>query len=147
MIRIARFSVASLLALGLIACGGEKSAEHDDDRSPAPSAAAPATAAVPGKVIEVKTISDDRGNRFEPAEIEARPGDILRITNVSGVHNISFPAEQNPGKSGLPEPAPMLQLPGQSHDVPLTFGEGHFSFQCDPHAALGMVGKLEVEKD
>ena len=142
---IARFSLASLLAVSLVACGGRKAAEHDDDD--ATSAATASAPAATGNVIEIKTISDDRGNRFEPAEIEARPGDILRITNVSGVHNISFPAEQNAGKSGLPEPGPMLQLPGQTHDVPLTFGEGHFSFQCDPHAALGMVGKLEVEKD
>lgn len=145
MTRIACFSLASLLAASLVACGEKKAAEHDDDDATPP--AATSAPAATGKVIEVKTISDDRGNRFEPAEIEARPGDILRITLVSGVHNISFPAEQNAGMSGLPEPSPMLQLPGQTHDVPLTFGEGHFSFQCDPHAALGMVGKLEVEKD
>ncbi|MBK7908115.1 MAG: hypothetical protein IPJ78_16335 [Gemmatimonadetes bacterium] len=31
-------------------------------------------------------------------------------------------------------------------DVPLTFGTGRFYFQCDPHAALGMVGHVEVAR-
>jgi plastocyanin len=39
----------------------------------------------------------------------------------------------------------MLQLPGQSIDIPLNFGKGKFYFQCDPHAALGMKGHVEVE--
>jgi plastocyanin len=39
----------------------------------------------------------------------------------------------------------MLQLPGQTLDVPVTMKPGHYFFQCDPHALLGMVGHLEVE--
>jgi plastocyanin len=31
--------------------------------------------------------------------------------------------------------------------VPISFGPGEYYFQCDPHAALGMVGELEVEDD
>jgi plastocyanin len=41
----------------------------------------------------------------------------------------------------------MLQLPGQTVDIPVTFEKGKYYFQCDPHAALGMRGHLEVEKD
>jgi plastocyanin len=142
--------LAAMLAPGIAACGGDKpEARDDDDRDAVPSAdaAATGTPAATGTVIEIKAITDDRGNRFEPTEIEAKPGDILRVTLVSGVHNINFLADSNPGKSGLPAPSELLQLPGQTHDVPLTFGAGHYYFQCDPHAALGMVGSLEIEDD
>ena len=145
-----RFVLAALLAPGSAACGGDKPEARDDDghdAGPAAEAAATGAPAATGKVIEIRAITDDRGNRFEPTEIEARPGDILRLTLVSGVHNINFLADSNPGKAGLPAPSDLLQLPGQTHDVPLTFGEGHYFFQCDPHAALGMVGKLEIEDD
>ena len=46
---------------------------------------------------------------------------------------------------GLPPASDMLQLPGQTYDVPLTFGEGTFYFQCDPHVALGMKGHVKVD--
>lgn len=39
----------------------------------------------------------------------------------------------------------MLQLAGQTYDVKVTFPKGKYYFQCDPHAALGMRGHLEVE--
>jgi plastocyanin len=39
----------------------------------------------------------------------------------------------------------MLQLPGQTYDVLVNFPKGKYYFQCDPHAALGMKGHLEVE--
>jgi plastocyanin len=96
-------------------------------------------------VIEIKTISDDKGNYFEPKKIEAHRGDVLKFTLVSGVHNVHFPADKNPGASGLPEPSELLQLPGQTLEVPVSFKAGKYFFQCDPHAALGMTGELDVE--
>jgi len=138
----------TLLLLPLFALGGC----GDEAATPAPPAgeeappAAPAPAAT-GNVIEIKAITDDAGNRFEPNEIEAKRGDVLRVVLVSGVHNINFLADSNPGVAELPGPSDMLQLPGQTHDVPITFGPGEYYFQCDPHAALGMVGELEVEDD
>ena len=135
--------ILSVLALG--ACGDRDSAPVPPAGEEAP-ASAPAVAAT-GNVIEIKAITDDAGNRFEPNEIEAKRGDVLRVVVVSGVHNINFLADSNPGVPGLPGPSDLLQLPGQTHDVPITFGPGEYYFQCDPHAALGMTGKLEVEDD
>jgi plastocyanin len=135
--------VLSLLALG--ACG-EKDAVPATPEAEAPSAAAPSVAPT-GTVVEIKAITDDKGNRFEPNEVEVKQGDVLRVVLVSGVHNISFPAEKNPGAVGLPGPSELLQLPGQTLDVPINFAPGDYAFQCDPHAALGMTGKLEVEDD
>jgi plastocyanin len=132
------------MTLALCACG-------DKGAAPAPAGEAAETAtpefAATGDVIEVKAITDDRGNRFEPDEVHAKRGDVLRLVLVSGVHNISFPAERNAGASGLPAPSDLLQLPGQTLDIPITFGPGEYAFQCDPHAALGMIGELEVEGD
>ena len=147
---IFRNFAAACIVAGLAACGGDKPEARDRDDHDRPrvgSEAPPGTPAPTGKVIEIKAITDDLGNRFEPSDIEADPGDVLRIVLVSGVHNISFPADSNPGKSGLPAPSDLLQLPGQTLDIPLTFAPGHYYFQCDPHAALGMVGKLEIEDD
>jgi plastocyanin len=133
----------TLFALG--ACGDKAAtpAPPAGGEEPASAPAAPAT----GDVIEIKAITDDAGNRFEPNKVEAKPGDVLRVVLVSGVHNINFLADSNPGVAGLPGPSDLLQLPGQTHDVPISFGPGEYYFQCDPHAALGMVGELEVEDD
>jgi plastocyanin len=135
-----------LLTLFVLGACGDKAA------TPAPPAGGEAPAATPaapatGDVIEIKAITDDAGNRFEPNKVEANPGDVLRVVLVSGVHNINFLADSNPGVAGLPGPSDLLQLPGQTHDVPISFGPGEYYFQCDPHAALGMVGELEVEDD
>ncbi len=139
-------SVLSAIVLG--ACG-DRAADpvtRPGEEAPTPAATAAQPAAI-GSVVEIKAITDEKGNRFEPAEVEAKPGDVLRVVLVSGVHNIHFPADSNPGKTGLPAPGDMLQLPGQTYDVPITFGPGEYFFQCDPHAALGMIGKLEVEDE
>ncbi len=134
-----------LSTLALAACGDKGPAP---DLPPAAEAPAAAASVEPtGDVVEVKAITDDQGSRFEPSELEVKPGDVLRVVLVSGVHNISFPPDRNQDAAGLPAPSDMLQLPGQTFDLPITFGPGDYVFQCDPHAALGMTGKLEVEDD
>lgn len=137
-----RFALSTLLILTL-ACGGERAA--DDTPADEPAAGGSAAAAAEGDVIEIKLITDEQGNRFEPAAVEAEQGDILRLVLVSGVHNLHFLPDSNPGATGLPPASDMLQLPGQTLDIPVTMKPGHYFFQCDPHALLGMVGHLEVE--
>lgn len=143
-----------IAAAGVIAaCGGGEKHEGSEAASstsaaPAASGEAAAPAATPtGKVIVVKLITDDAGNRFEPNKLEAHRGDVIRYTLAAGVHNVHFLPDSNPGKTGLPPASDMLQLPGQTLDVPVNFAKGHYYFQCDPHAALGMIGHLEVEDD
>ena len=148
-------SGTALLA-GIVACGG--SAANKTDSSAAPAAATPSTPAAaasgpqtpdPGhKVIVVEAMTDEQGNNvFKPAKLEAHRGDVLRFTLKSGVHNVHFLPDSNPGKSGLPAASDLLQIPGQTYDLKVTFEPGHYYFQCDPHALLGMKGKLEVEGD
>ena len=94
----------------------------------------------------VQLITDGTGNRFEPNKIEARQGDLIRFTLQAGVHNVHFLPDSNAGKSGLPPASDMLQLPGQTYDLLVRFPPGHYYFQCDPHALLGMIGRLEIER-
>jgi len=61
------------------------------------------------------------------------------------VHNVHFLPDSNPGAQGLPPASEFLQLPDQTWDFVVGFPHGHYYFQCDPHALLGMVGRLEVE--
>ena len=130
------------LALPLAACGGESaSANPAGERAQAAATGSPAAT---GRVIEVKMVTEGADNYFEPAQIDAKQGDVLRFTLVSGVHNVSFAGDQNASAAGLPGPSAYLQLPGQTLDVPVSFAAGEYKFQCDPHAVLGMVGTLKV---
>jgi plastocyanin len=143
-------------ALALTACSGDKGATKDTASAAGGAAAATTPASgggsdvaltpAPGRnVIVVKMITDGTGNRFEPNKLEAKKGDVLRFTIVAGVHNVHFLPDSNPGKTGLPPASAMLQLPGQTLDFAVDFKEGHYYFQCDPHALLGMTARLEVE--
>lgn len=98
-----------------------------------------------GDTIVIKMITDDKGNYFEPSTIEAKEHDVLKFVLTSGVHNVNFPAEKNVGAEGLPPASELLQLPGQELLIPITWEEGTYNFQCDPHALLGMVGTLKVK--
>jgi len=148
-------------ALTLAACRAEKQGGGDTAAAgagaPAGQGAAGASAGKPGaageltpdtgrKVVTVQMITDDQGNRFEPAEVEVHRGDVIRYTLQAGVHNVHFVADSNKSAQGLPtEPSDMLQLPGQTVDVKVGWAPGKYFYQCDPHAMLGMVGRVEVE--
>lgn len=129
-------------AVLLAACGGKGA-----NKPSVANAAPPAAAGVPatGKIITIEMFSDEKGNRFVPAEVEAHRGDLLRFTVGVGVHNVIFLPDSNPGVPNLPEASDMLQLPGQNYDVPVNFAAGKtYYFQCTPHALLGMQGHLKV---
>ena len=150
VLRVAALAVASTV---LMACPGDKGAAGGESAT-ATSGAAPTSTAggeqtpdAGGKIVTVRMLTDGTGNRFEPADFEVHPGDVIRYTLETGVHNVHFLADSNPGKQGLPtSPSDYLQLPGQTYDVKVTWAEGKYFFQCDPHALLGMVGHVEVEK-
>ena len=135
----------------LLACAkGEKAPSTDTAAAASATTAAPGGEVKPGpggKIIFVEATSDAKGNYFTPSEIEAHRGDVLRYTLKVGVHNVHFLPDSNAGKTGLPPASEMLQLPGQTIDIPVNFEPGKYYFQCDPHAALGMKGHLEVESE
>jgi plastocyanin len=142
--------VVAALALVLAAsCGGREGQPAGDTQqtvTPPPAAAGDQTPDAGRKVIVVEATTDEKGNYFSPNSFEAHRGDVIRFTLKVGVHNVHFLADSNAGKSGYPAaPSDMLQLPGQTYDVKVTFPEGTYYFQCDPHAALGMSGHVKVE--
>lgn len=153
MIEHRLIALTALIALGACTGGGSNAAADSTKSAAAPSTAATTSAGPqtpdPGhQVIVVEALTDEQGNNvFRPAKVEAHRGDVLRFTLKSGVHNVHFLPDSNPGKSGLPPASDLLQLPGQTYDVKVTFEPGHYYFQCDPHALLGMKGRLEVEGD
>lgn len=102
--------------------------------------------AASGDTIIVEAWTDGVGSYFKPKDIEAHPGDVVRFVLKSGVHNVHFLPDSNEIKKGLPPASDMLQLPEQTYDLVISMQPGHYYFQCDPHAALGMKGKLEVEE-
>ena len=144
-----RMLISAAAIASAIACSGEKkegteseAAEH----AATPPAAAPSAAVATGDTILIETWTDATGNYFKPNKIEAHPGDLLRYVLKAGVHNVHFLPDSNKIKTGLPAASDLLQLPGQTYDLVVTMEPGHYYFQCDPHAALGMRGHLEVEK-
>ena len=139
------YSSAFLVAT-LVACGGETKAPSGSaatPNAPVAQASVPAT----GRVIEIGMTTDEKGNYFTPSTFEAHRGDVLRFVLKSGVHNVHFLPDSNAGRSGLPPMSDFLQIPGQTWDLTVSMAPGHYYFQCDPHAALGMVARLEVEDD
>lgn len=142
--------ISVVLAIALSCSKGEKPGTSDTSgAAPAPAAPSvaggPVTPAPGRKVIVVQMVSDEKGSFFDPHEIEAEKGDVIRFTVKVGVHNVHFLPDSNTVKTGLPPASDMLQLPGQTYDIPVTFEPGTYYFQCDPHVALGMKGHLKVE--
>jgi len=146
--------IVAAAALLLAACSGKEKPASEGAQQAAPPPAASASTAfgenltpdAGGKVIDVHLLTDDQGNnKFEPNQIEAHQGDVIRYTLKTGVHNVHFLPDSNTIKTGLPEASALLQLPGQTIDLKVTLAPGKYYFQCEPHAALGMRAHLEVE--
>lgn len=148
--------LAQLLLLGtaaaLAACGGGGEADTHDmpaaDAAPSVAYGAEQTPDAGREIVEIEMLTDEQGNNiFRPAKFEVHQGDVVRFKLVSGVHNVHFPADSNRHASNLPPASEMLQLPGQTWDLKVTLPPGHYYYQCDPHALLGMVGEMEVEDE
>jgi plastocyanin len=140
-----RLSLIALCAAAVAACGGEAKAPVAE--SPAGIPPAQASVTPTGRIIEIQMITDEKGNYFLPNKLEAHRGDVLRFVLKSGVHNVHFLPDSNAGKTGLPPAGDFLQIPGQTWDFTVSLAPGHYYFQCDPHAALGMIARLEVEDE
>lgn len=138
------FAIVS--AISLTGCSSDKKETPAGDTAKSTASGGP-PAAASGDTILVEMWTDGTGNYFKPNKIEAHPGDVVRYVLKAGVHNVNFLPDSNTIKTGLPKPSDMLQLPEQTYDLVVSMAPGDYYFHCDPHAALGMKGELEVEKD
>jgi len=123
-------------------------------------AAGGAVAAMPanGTTHEVKMLGDEKGYRFEPANITVKQGDAIKFTMVSGgPHNVAFDPAGIPaaGKDQLNANIPnqaselssqMMMNPNEA--VTISFAgvaPGAYNYHCTPHLAMNMKGVITVQ--
>ena len=162
--------VASALVLG--ACGGEKKADEPAMASdtaamapaaapamtPAPAAAAGTMAPITGKTVEVKMVGDDKGYRFEPANITIKAGDGVKFVMVSGgPHNAAFDPASIPADvksqlmANMPNQmaefaGPLLMNPNENYTISFAnVKPGKYDYHCTPHLAMNMKGTITVQ--
>jgi len=154
-------------AFALVACGGgEKKAEDTAAVAPAmesPAAAAPAAAGavaampITGQMHTVNMIGDEKGYRFEPAELTVKAGDGVKFVSVKGgPHNVAFDvatagASAAQITANMPEASgdltgKMLVTDGEAWTMSLGgVAPGTYTLICTPHQAMNMLMKLTVQ--
>jgi len=160
--------VGSAIVLGACSGGGEKAADSAAAVTPAPDTtasaattpapAAGAAAAITGVTHEVKMVGDDKGYRFEPADITVKAGDGIKFIMVSGgPHNIAFdpatiPADVKPQLSAnMPNQqgelsSPLFSNPNESYTISFAnVKPGQYPYHCTPHLAMNMKGTITVQ--
>ncbi len=164
-----QFKGLALVASAFIfaACGGGSETQPAAETTPAataeatPAPAAGAVAAMPatGTTHEIKMVGDDKGYRFEPANITIKQGDAIKFVAVSGFpHNVAFngatlaenvKAQINANMG----PARLADLSSQmfvaaNEGFTLSFAgvpAGQYEYNCTPHLAMGMKGVITVQ--
>ena len=151
--------VATVVALG--ACGGGESKPAEDASkmaaTPTPAAGG-AMAAMPatGKTHEIKMVGDEKGYRFEPANVTIKVGDAVKFVTVSAQpHNIAFssvPADSRAQlQANMPEAmgdmmGKMLMNPSEAYTISFAgVKPGKYDFNCTPHLANNMKGTITVQ--
>jgi plastocyanin len=153
-------------ALAMSACGGggdkaatDTSAAGSTAAAVTPSTGAPATgtaAPVTGTWHEVRMVGDEKGYRFEPADVTIKAGDGVRWTMVSGgPHNVAFQnvAADAKGQLSANMPnqisdlsSPMLLNPNEKYEVSFAgVKAGKYDYICTPHIANNMRGSITVQ--
>jgi plastocyanin len=81
-----------------------------------------------------------QNNSFNPANLSIQVGDTVRWTNNSGSHNVNGKASTFPSN-----PESFGNNVGTGWVFTHVFATaGSYDYQCDPHAAMGMTGKITV---
>ena len=117
-----------------------------------------AAKAATGTTHEVKMLGDEKGYRFEPANLTVKQGDAIKFTMVSGgPHNVAFDAAAIPaaGKdqlnANIPNPSGELSsqmLLNPNENVVISFAgvaPGAYNYHCTPHLAMNMKGVITVQ--
>jgi plastocyanin len=168
--RFLGLAVMTGAAIIMSACGGDKGAANTDSANAAatgasaaaatpaaPAATAGAMAPITGTTHEVKMIGDASGFKFDPAEITIKAGDGIKWVFVSGgPHNVSFDPATTPAAAktallaNMPEQmgelmGKMLLAENESYTVSFAgVPAGTYDYNCTPHLAMNMRGKVTV---
>ncbi|HEX4934407.1 MAG TPA: plastocyanin/azurin family copper-binding protein [Gemmatimonadaceae bacterium] len=155
-------------AFAFTACGGgdnnsDTAAATTTDTAaatatPAATATGATAAAAPitGQTHEVRMVGDDKGYRFEPAELKIKAGDGVKWIMVSGgPHNVDFSQGAGAAANALtanmpnqmaPLSSPYFSNPNEAYTVSFAnVPAGSYDYICTPHAAMNMKGKIIVE--
>lgn len=166
----------ALVVFGLTACGGEPrtadtaatgagtgttsvGASGATSSGQSTVAASQTTPQAPtGKMWDVKMLGDEKGYRFEPANLTIKTGDAVRWTVVSGPpHNVTFWPDSIPQGAASqlganmaevtsPLTGPLRGNPKDSYVVSFAgVPVGTYRYYCTPHLALGMKAVLTVQ--
>lgn len=159
-----------LSAFAFAACGGtaEDSAPAAETASPAPAAAPAADAAtgttvalapITGTTHEIKMVGDEKGYRFEPANLTIKAGDGIKYVFVSGgPHNVAFEGETlaanvkaqldaNFGAQRMSELMSNMYM-AVGEGITISFANipaGVYPYHCTPHIAMNMKGVITVQ--
>jgi len=166
-----RFNGIALVAgaMAIVACaGGDKKTETTTTTTDTAAAAATTTstattagstaamAPITGKTYEIKMIGDGTTYKFDPAETTLKQGDGVKFIMVTGgPHNVAFidtpAAAQSQLSANMPNQmkeltSPMMMTPNETYTVSFAnVPAGVYNFHCEPHAAMGMKGKITVQ--
>lgn len=164
-----QFKALALVASAFVltACGGGADSAPAAESTPAASAAPAATPAagavalapITGTTHEIKMLGDDKGYRFEPANLTIKAGDGIKFVFISGgPHNVAFEGtkldaetraqlDANMGKERMAElTSNMYMQAGES--ITVSFANvkaGQYDYNCTPHLAMGMKGVITVQ--
>jgi len=135
------FGIATFFALN---CGSGDSGYGSGSSSSSNAETAqqqPAQSSAPASTDPAAKVAVE-GHDFDPPEVHIKAGQTVRWVWVSGSHNVVSGTSCTP--DGQFTSGASTQGPGSQFDH--TFAEkGTFSYYCDPHCGLGMVGKVVVE--
>ncbi len=125
--------------------------------SVAQSATAGALPPRAAKKWEVKMITEDGKQRFEPAQLTIQAGDTVSWLAVSGSHNVGFWSDSVPKgavellRKAMPDTiAPLLGMrkpkKGDTYDVVFAgMPKGLYKYYCKPHLNKMMVATLTIK--
>jgi plastocyanin len=165
------YGLALLTSAALLgACGGGENKASDTTKAPPAAAPTPAPAAAPaagalapipatGDTVTVKMISDDKGYRFDPANLTIKTGQAVKFVMIGtgGPHNVAFdpatvPADSkdqlNANMVGQLSELSSAMVMNPNEAVTISFGgikPGVYPFHCTPHLAMGMKGTITVQ--
>ena len=154
-----RFALlTTVVAIGALACGGNKGDQNQSQQQQSAPPAAPA-ASNAGAVVEVKmTGNGSTRAAYEPSSLKIAPGTTVRFINVSGgPHNIAFWGDSIPAGGAAALNAGMkntidnlsgafVTQPNETYDVSFANAPtGTYKGYCVPHVTMGMKMTIKVQ--
>ncbi|MDZ7757256.1 MAG: plastocyanin/azurin family copper-binding protein [Rhodohalobacter sp.] len=99
--------------------------------------------------VTVKVIGTNADSRFEPKEVQVRPGDTVRFEVVEGMHTVTAYHPDNRRELNIPPNAESFDsgILSAGDTWFLTIKQaGEYNYFCMPHERMGHIGKIISNK-